>query len=126
MRYVHRLASAILTVGLTFYAMAPASAASEGKDYGEYAGWLTACGALDQSGNKARRAWQIWLDKVGSGYFGKDGKKAFMTYYDLGISAHGWADNNSQVCARVLVNEENQELFNKWLGVGLKLLEAEE
>lgn len=126
MRYVHRLASAILTVGLTFYAMAPASAASEGKDYGEYAGWLSACGALDQSGNKARRAWQIWLDKVGSGYFGQDGKKAFMTYYDLGVSEHGSADNNFQVCAQVSAREGTQELFNKWLGVGLKLLEAEE
>ena len=126
MRYVHKRASAILAVGLTFYAMAPASASSDGKDHGTYAGWLTACGALDQSGHKARRAWEKWLDKVGWGYFGQDGTKTFMTYYDLAVSGHGWADNNLQVCARALANEETQEMFNKWLGEGLKLLETED
>ena len=90
------------------------------------AGWLTACGALDQSGHKARRAWEKWLDKVGWGYFGQDGTKTFMTYYDLAVSGHGWADNNLQVCARALANEETQEMFNKWLGEGLKLLETED
>ncbi len=126
MRYVHQLASATLAVGLTFYAMAPASAASDGKNYGTYAGWLTACGALDQSGNKARRAWEKWLDEVGWQYFGQDGTKTFMTHYELAVNGNAIYDNNHQICARFLADEEAQEIFNKWLGEGLKLLEAED
>ncbi len=126
MRYVPQLASAILIVGLTFYAMAPASASSDGKDHGSYAGWLTACGALDKSGNQAKRAWEKWLDNIGWRYFGQDGTKTFITYYDLAVNGHAWGDNNAQICARVLANEEAQEIFNKWLGEDLKLLEAED
>lgn len=89
---------------------------------GVWAGWLTACGALDKAGTNARSAFEVWANHPA--VFGKEPDKAnrFMKFYDFAIGQHAWADNNNKVCDRFLKDHNAISVVNGWLNDGLDLV----